>query len=363
MRSTYSSRYFSSVLCTVLASVLLMVPFILCGAAQDEQLSIEVLDLEQSGDNVMYEGSTYTVGIGVSGGLPILSGVTVSVPWATYVTTNETPIIEFTAPLYTDHPSFTMTAEKPGFLSANLTFSVLRGALHISTPSTSVREQASMELTVTDQHGFPIEDATIQLRGVNITTTDAAGKATATAPEVNQDQEVVVSVMKDGYVSGTRTVVVSNIHSQLFTVDLSQILPIIIAGVVVIFAVGVVRWRQMHRPRHVHHHEVLEPSTIQLAHKPSTESSKVEEIRIPLVEKKKQTTFIPREKPEHHPDAKPVGTADWFQGTDYAKFKLDEMTGKIDGKKEGKWFVGEGDIESKVDETLKKKVTPKREKH
>ena len=36
------------------------------------------------------------------------------------------------------------------------------------------------------------------------------------------------------------------------------------------------------------------------------------------------------------------------------------MTGKIDKQKDGKWFVGETDIESKVDQALKKKAAPKK---
>jgi len=352
----------------MLASVLLIGLFVPRSVAQDEPLSIEILNLEQSssGENVMYEGSSYTVGVGVSGGLPIVPGVTISVPWSTFVTTNETPIIEFTAPLYADHPSFTMAASKEGYVSADMTITVLRGALHISMATTSVREGASLGLTITDQHGVPVDHAVIQLRGTNVTSTDPAGKATVTAPEVSQDQEVVVSVVKDGYVSGTRTLVISNIHSQLFTVDLSQILPIIVAGFVVIFAVGFVRWRQDHRPERMRreHREDPGPSTIPMAHKAGAEAtSKVEEIRIPLSEKKRETTVLPREKQPHRPVAKPpVDSGDWFQGTDYAKFKLDELTGKIDAQKDGKWFVGEDDIESKVDEALKKKATPKKEK-
>jgi len=43
------------------------------------------------------------------------------------------------------------------------------------------------------------------------------------------------------------------------------------------------------------------------------------------------------------------------------RYKLDEMTGKIDQKNEGKWFEGERNIESKVDEALKKQPRKKKD--
>ena len=251
MRSTRRSSTLQTILYLFLFATLLCSLITPCLSAQsDQQLSIEVLNLEQtnSGDNVMYEGNTYTIGIGISGGLSIVQDVTITVPWATFLTTNDTPVLEFTAPSYSDHPSFTITASKPGYESANLTITVLRGALHVTTPSTSVREDSRLTVTVTDQRGTPIADAQVLVKGTPVAMSDSTGQVVISAPDVSQDQEVVLAAVKDGYVTGTRTVVVSNTHSQLFTVDMSQILPILVAVFVVIFAVGVVRWRQTHRP-------------------------------------------------------------------------------------------------------------------
>jgi hypothetical protein len=367
MRSTQPNRTLYTVLCTLISCTILFSLLAPCLTAADEPaLEIMILNLEESDEyeNLMYEGSSYNIYIGVTGGLSFVNGVTVTVPWATYLTTNETPVLSFTAPQYTDHPSFTITASKAGYQPANMTIEILRGSLHISTATTSIREGAAVTVTVTDQHGLPIDTAQVKVRGDPVATTDASGKAQLTAPEVSQDQDLIVSATKDGYVTGSRTLVVSNIHSQLFIVDLSQTLPILIALVAVIVAVGIVRWRQKHstspsrrRP------EDSEPSQLDFSlHTTNhTTSPKVEEIRIPLSEKKKETTFLTRDKtPTHHPTDRPVSSEDWFQGTDYTKFKLDEMTGKINGKKEGKWFEGEDDIESKVDEALKKKASPKK---
>lgn len=351
------------ILCTIICSLLLLGLLLPClRAADTPALDIVILNLEDSdnGENVMYEGSSYSVYIGISGGLSFVSGVTITVPWATYLTTNETPVLYFTAPQYADHPSFTIMASKAGYQSANLSITILRGSLHLSSGSTSVREGNPITVTVTDQHGVPIDAAQVKMRGETIATTDASGKATFTAPEVSQDEDLVISASKDGYVFGTRTLVVSNIHSQLFTFDLSQALPIIIALVAVIVAVGIVRWRQTHAPPQKR--EDPEASTLEFSLKttPGASSPKVEEIRIPLSEKKKETTFLPRDnEPVHQAKNRPVSSEDWFQGTDYSKYKLDEMTGKIDGKKEGKWYVGVDDIESKVDEALKKKTDQK----
>jgi hypothetical protein len=364
---THSSRSLYTVLCTLLTCTLIIGILAPCLRAADEPtLQVMILNLEETdqGENVMYEGSSYNVYIGVTGGLSFVSGVTITVPWATYLTTNETPVLYFTAPLYEDQHSFTMTASKDGYLPANMTITILRGSLHITTASTSIKEGSEVTVTITDQRGVPIDAAAVKMRGETVASTNAAGKATLTAPEVPQDQDLVLSATKDGYVYGTKTLVVSNIHSQLFTINLSQTIPILVALVAVIVAVGLVRWRQTHPSLHRKNPpEDPEGSRLDFSLETTKEASspKVEEIRIPLMEKKKETTFLTRDKePTHTTKDRTVSTEDWFQGTDYTKFKLDELTGKIDAKREGKWFVGEDDIESKVDEALKKKTTPKK---
>jgi hypothetical protein len=51
---------------------------------------------------------------------------------------------------------------------------------------------------------------------------------------------------------------------------------------------------------------------------------------------------------------------DWFKGQDYMRYKIDELTGKIDQKTDGKWFEGEQVTKSKVDEALKKNLKKKK---
>jgi hypothetical protein len=93
----------------------------------------------------------------------------------------------------------------------------------------------------------------------------------------------------------------------------------------------------------------------------SSSNSRIEEIRIPLQEKRKETTFLPIQDPSESPAARHKNEEDeWFKGQEYMRYKLDEMTGKIDQKNEGKWFEGERNIQTKVDEALKKQ--PKKKK-
>ena len=42
------------------------------------------------------------------------------------------------------------------------------------------------------------------------------------------------------------------------------------------------------------------------------------------------------------------------------RYKIDELTGKIDQQTDGKWFEGEQDTKFKVDEALKKNLKKKK---
>ena len=89
--------------------------------------------------------------------------------------------------------------------------------------------------------------------------------------------------------------------------------------------------------------------------------SRVEEIRIPVQVKKKETTILPEETAsEPVSEQRKKEQDEWFKGQDYMRYKLDELTGKIDQKTDGKWFEGEHDSKSKVDETLRKSFKKKK---
>jgi len=93
----------------------------------------------------------------------------------------------------------------------------------------------------------------------------------------------------------------------------------------------------------------------------SSSASRVEEIRIPVQTKKKETTYLSEEKElEDVSEDLKKEHDEWFKGQDYMRYKLDELTGKIDQKTDGKWFEGERDSKYKVDETLKKSAKKKK---
>lgn len=165
-----------------------------------------------------------------------------------------------------------------------------------------------------------------------------------------------------------------------------QLAPILFAAIAVIFAIFYVRWRkrtQMDLPSQQTKHGTPpteapqesagargRPLTNDQAsnrvseRSPTTFSSstsKVEEIRIPLQEKRKETTVLSKDVPsETSTPHQNKDENEWFKGQEYMRYKLDEMTGSVDRKNEGKWFEGERDIQSKVDEALKKQSKRKK---
>ena len=77
--------------------------------------------------------------------------------------------------------------------------------------------------------------------------------------------------------------------------------------------------------------------------------------------KKKETTILSEEKEDRGGfRGSEKRTDEWFKGQDYMRYKIDELTGKIDQKTDGKWFEGEHDSKYKVDETLKKNFKKKK---
>jgi hypothetical protein len=199
---------------------------------------------------------------------------------------------------------------------------------------------------------------------------------------------ITIQVIKSGYFPGSSIIRVENAEGFAFNFTDSkflQILPILIAVFVVIFAMVYVVWRQRRIqiiPRQTTRIEPADvPNTFQqekqgqrFKNKPtiffekvkrdisiSVPQSRVEEIRIPVQGKKKETTILSDET-----NVEPVSENqkkeqnEWFKGQDYMRYKIDELTGKIDQKTDGKWFEGEHDIEYKVDETLKKSFKKKK---
>ena len=217
--------------------------------------------------------------------------------------------------------------------------------------------------------------------------TNQLGKAIAQAPEVPILTTTTIQVIKSGYLSGSTTLHIQNVEATVFNLTESkflQILPVLLAVVVVIISILYVFLRQRRvqtkapqntqtetpdEPPHYRKEKQLRsktntakyPGTEKRTIATSTLESRIEEIRIPVQTKKKETTIITEEKPEaqisqdedKHPD-------EWFKGQDYMRYKIDELTGKIDQNTDGKWFEGEHDTKNKVDEALKKNLKKKK---
>jgi len=77
--------------------------------------------------------------------------------------------------------------------------------------------------------------------------------------------------------------------------------------------------------------------------------------------KKKETTILSEGKDDEHAmENEEKHHDEWFKGQDYMRYKIDELTGKIDQQTDGKWFEGEQDTKFKVDEALKKNLKKKK---
>ena len=361
-------------------------------SAQDEPaLIIEIYDSNdwnESVGTILFEGRSYDITVSTENESVIL-GVNITFLGTTYLTSLAEPFITVEVPRFDEYDSFVITATNEGYLTAAVEITVLKGELSIVADRGTIEEKKEFQVTVKDQDNKPVEGALVYI------TTDAApiitdlqGMAYAHAPEVEMITTATIQVIKSGYLPGSTTIRVENVEGSIFDLTESkflQILPIIIAVIVVIFAIVYVLWRQKRNPTIPHQSKRArssdEPQTYQQEklgqrskNEPalfpgkeksdvslSSSASRVEEIRIPVQTKKKETTYLSEEKElEDVSEDLKKEHDEWFKGQDYMRYKLDELTGKIDQKTDGKWFEGERDSKYKVDETLKKSAKKKK---
>jgi len=358
-------------------------------SAQDEQtLIIEIYDSnnwDESAGTILYKGKNYDITVSTEND-PFILGVNVSLLGITYFTSTETP---FVTVRFNESESFNITATKEGYLTAELEITVMKGELSIVADRGTVEEKKEFQVTVTDQDNKPVEGALVYVTPEDApVTTDLQGVAYAHAPDVEMVTTVIIRVIKSGYGPGSTTIRVENVEGSIFDLTESkflQILPILIAILVVIFAIVYVLWRQKRNPTIPHQTTRAgtpdepqiyqqgklgqrfknEPALFPRKEKSdvslSSSASRVEEIRIPVQAKKKETTYLSEEKElEEVSEDRKKEHDEWFKGQDYMRYKLDELTGKIDQKTDGKWFEGERDSKYKVDETLKKSSKKKK---
>jgi len=360
-----------------------------------QPLFIEVYDSETSNalqTDTVFEGKSYDIAIGTEEEIGFVVNVTITVSCyqMPYVTSNETPFITIQAPSWNNYRTFVINASKPGYQYVQRVLTVMKGALSMRMDRSAVEEKEEFQVTIRDQDNLPVEGALVFIDpdGTAITT-DAQGIAYLDAPEVAHNRNITIKTTKGGYINSSATILVESVGGALPVLEngmLMQLAPILFAAIAVIFAIFYVRWRkrterdllsQRTRPgtppteaseesagargrpltNDQASNRVSErgPTTF------SSSTSKVEEIRIPLQEKRKETTVLSTDTPsETSAPHQNKDENEWFKGQEYMRYKLDEMTGSIDRKNEGKWFEGERDIQSKVDEALKKQSKRKK---
>jgi hypothetical protein len=358
--------------------------------AQDEAtFLIKVYDSEDWNEQVgtiLFERKSYDVIVSATNETDIY-GVNITFLGETFQTSSEIPYITFDAPDFDKTDSFVITASKEGYQNATLELTVLRGELFIVSDHDNVEEKTKFQVTVTDQDDAPVEGALVYVtEDASPISTDLNGHALVSAPEIDVINTATIQVVKSGYLPGFTSIRLENAQGSILWLtepQFLQVLPILLAILVVIFSILYVFFRQRKTQNTPLSHKSMNnsrESKSQIKKEPRENNDyvhssgivkkdfsstglepRVEEIRIPVQAKKKETTYLSEEK-----EQEPAGEGqknqqdEWFKGQDYMRYKLDELTGKIDQKTDGKWFEGEHGTKYKVDEALKKNLKKKK---
>jgi hypothetical protein len=361
-----------------------------CG--QDEPVLILDIYVANNYENItttLIEGEPYQIFVSTENET-VVFGVNITLLDQTNITSIDSPFITIIAPSFEDHDSFIITATKEGYISAEQEVSVIKGELVVSADRAIIEEKKEFQITVKDQKNNPVDAASISLSAdATPVLTDINGIAYVDAPEVEQSTNIHIRVTKAGYTTGSLTIRVENaegLNINISTPKFLQILPVLLAVIVVIVAMIYVFLRQRKTSmapqitqrektdedspkldnETQRHQQETEHASYSVHEKknvsPSHPSSRVEEIRIPVQEKKKETTILSEEKkPEIPPENQKQEPNEYFKGHDYMRYRIDELTGKIDQNTDGKWFEGERDSKYKVNEALKKSFKKKKD--
>jgi hypothetical protein len=359
--------------------------------SQDEtELIIEIYDSNnwnESTGAIVFEGRSYDITVSTENE-PVILGVNITVLGTTYLTSLSEPYITIEIPPFEYSDSIVITVTKEDYQPGIIELSVLKGELSLKVDRVIVEENTDFQVTVTDQDNNPVEDALVYVtEDASPIHTNQQGKAIAQAPEIEIFTTMSIQVIKSGYLPGTTTIRIENVEASFFNLTESkflQILPVLLAVLVVIISILYVFLRQKRTPTKMpqdtkgntpdklqhYHKEKQQRSKTETAkyveiEKRNTSSSnlesRVEEIRIPVQAKKKETTILTEEKADERiPEDENKHSDEWFKGQDYMRYKIDELTGKIDQNTDGKWFEGEQDTKYKVDEALKKNLKKKK---
>ena len=340
-------------------------------AQEEEELFIVIYDPDTTlplEKNIFLEGKNYDIAIGSKNQTGFVYDATVSVPWADYITSEEMPWITVESPSFEEYNQFVIRASKQGFLHAEIEIAVIKGTLAVTTDKGIVEEKESFQVIVTDQNENVVEGSIVYLdiedSGADSDVTNDNGVAYLEAPDVDERTDIAIIAFKEGYEAGSKTIRVENVKIGF----IDDMAPVIGAVIVLIFSMIFVKFRKrISKPTSDVATDIprYRTGTSMDKSKPKKEKEisnldkgpRVEEIRIRAQDKIKESKGFSEEKEPGLIHKK--GEYEWFQGTDYMRYKIDELTKEMDSKNADKWFEGVPDIRSKVDETLKKKQKKK----
>ena len=303
--------------------------------------------------------------------------------------------ITIEAPSFEEYSEFVITASKEGYTPAEQYVIVSKGNLFVLTDRDTVEEEGSFSVTIKDRYDNLVPGATVYVEGHEnvFDKTNEDGKAFINAPEVDVGTEINVTVVKSGYYPSSSTIHVENVKATDIGDFLSKIFevsPIVFALFIVLFAMLFVKLRKK-TPMSL---SVSKTDTSQINSKlsetkkepwpaklplskqkkyinkkieekipSSTKGPHVEIIRIHAKEEKKETKHISDKKePSNILLINKNNDYEWFNGTDYMKYKINKLTGDVNEKPTDKWFVGEDVSRFKVDKKLADKKLKKNTK-
>ncbi len=371
---------------------IVLLPNIVCQTrciAQNDNIFLMNIYQHQTGlkitDGYLFENDFYDIEILDKQTNTILYNAVITTPWNTTIITAALPNACIKAPLYEQYQQFIITVSKENYKSLETTIFVLKGRLILVPEQEYLKENQGFYVTVHDQNNQKIQGATVTLNSISSisTTTDAQGKAYLTAPEIDTTKQLTLTAFKEGYKAASIPVQIENIPPTMFLFD-QNALYVIYALIILFSAILFVQIRRQIEIKKYHHlstkskgnkeKTMIQNQPIHIKHTYQEKSihnhhegihikekgAKIEEIRIQTPNIKKETKVITTEnkKPVEEKDMEKVAN-EWFNGTEYMRYKLDEMTGKIDSQTTGKWFEGVDTIKLKVDEKLKQNYKKK----
>jgi len=381
----------------IFISIVLTIVFVLFviistnAKAQEKQLIIDVAS--EIYEEVDFSVSVYTMNENDS---PIYQiDVLIEFNNNFYNITSENPEISIKAPDISESTFFTIVASKMGYESALTNISVIKREqgeiqqliITLLDDDFIIDAGNHFSVLVTNKTGDPISGAIVGIQSYtnegSVGKTDANGRVRLVAPE--DRSEIIIIAQKEGYNEGTEKIWVHPNPSLKDLIFLNPVTPIIIAIMVLVFAILFVNLRQK-RTKYPKEKQIkflkenskdntIQEKNLSMASGKNTEKisykqtpeekdmvksnkgAKVEEIRISRTKKIRQIVSVNDEikKKEISNKDKKKTSNNWFEGTDDIMYEIDKITGKVDEQGRDKWFEGTDNIRAKIDEKLKMK--------